>query len=359
MKRFGSILIVLTLVGALPIIIINYWVDPLQFYRKATNYPAAFYKDQRFQNPGLAKNYEYNAVLLGTSMAENYLMDEMDSLFAKQFLKLTMSGSSLHEQNKLLELAISTGKVQDVFWAVESYTLNAEADKLVNDDFYQFPNYMYDQNPLTDFFYLFNPILFKRSIAILNNSIYREIDDPNDIGYWGGDETHFGTDKVMEFQNNAEMRRQAEDFIGIYENNSFENGKENIDENVIEVIKREPSIFFVFIFSPPSILFHLNRFETEDYELQLKLKEYFVRSVSQYPNARIFDFEAVEDISSNLDLYKDLVHYSPKVNSRILKDIVANKNRVDSSSIGMKIEQLNQQIENFKINKEGDGEKRE
>ncbi|MFC2188732.1 hypothetical protein ACFCT7_15555 [Fulvivirgaceae bacterium LMO-SS25] len=359
MKRFGSILIVLTLIGALPIIIINYWVDPLQFYRKATNYPAAFYKDQRFQNPGLAKNYEYNAVLLGTSMAESYQMDEMENLFGGKFLKLTISGSSLHEQRKILEVALRTGKVEKVFWAVESHTLNIEADKVANNNFYQFPSYLYDQNPLNDFFYFFNSLVFKRSIAILSNQIYREIKNPNDIGYDRDDESKFGIEKVMEFQKDVGKRKQAEDFIGISNNQSFETGKENIDKNILEVIKRETDKSFVFIFSPPSILFHYNRFGTEDYELQLKLKEYFVRSVSQYPNARIFDFEAVEDISSNLDLYKDLVHYSPKVNSRILKDIVANKNRVDSSSIGMKIEQLNQQIENFKINKEGDGEKRE
>ena len=46
----------------------NWRVDPLQFYRRAS-YPPLLSDALRFQNPGLARNYDYDTLILGTSVS--------------------------------------------------------------------------------------------------------------------------------------------------------------------------------------------------------------------------------------------------------------------------------------------------
>ena len=70
-KWFGTFLILfmaaLVLVGS-----VVAYVDPFFHYRAPRDF--FFYKlyDQRSQNDGITKNFEYDAMVTGTSMAENF-----------------------------------------------------------------------------------------------------------------------------------------------------------------------------------------------------------------------------------------------------------------------------------------------
>ena len=50
---------------------------------------------------------------------------------------------------------------------------------------------------------------------------------------------------------------------------------------------------------------------------------------AEYPNVRVYDFQAEFDIVCSFDLYKDITHYSPDINSRIIKDIGEGKHVFD------------------------------
>ena len=118
----------------LSIMIINYIVDPFQQYRVKTFYPISFdIKDQRYKNAGLSKNFEYDSLILGTSMTENFVIDKTEeSLNFNKLIKLSISGGSAREQSTVLKTAIEnmTGlEVADVNIHIASVDMENEKGK--------------------------------------------------------------------------------------------------------------------------------------------------------------------------------------------------------------------------------------
>lgn len=77
-KKWIKILLILCVFGVGFVGGVNYLVDPFQQYRVKTFYPIAF-KNERYQNAGLAKNFNYDSLILGTSMTENFLIDKVEN----------------------------------------------------------------------------------------------------------------------------------------------------------------------------------------------------------------------------------------------------------------------------------------
>ena len=54
-------------------------------------------------------------------------------------------------------------------------------------------------------------------------------------------------------------------------------------------------------------------------------RDHLARLTEKYPNIVLHDFHAEEKIICDLDLYKDVTHYSPAVNNMILDGIASGK----------------------------------
>ena len=145
---------------------VNYIVDPLQFYRQATWYAPIFSQEQRYQNPSLARNWEYNTMILGTSMTENFVPSYVDATFGDgtKTIKLSISGSSLYEERLAGEVALRTGQVERIIWGLD-YASFRGGKELLHEEYGPFPLYLYDENPLNDIQYLFNLSTSERLIA--------------------------------------------------------------------------------------------------------------------------------------------------------------------------------------------------
>ena len=65
--------IFLSVIPFLLLFAFNFTVDPLQFYRPASFYEPYYSMQQRYQNPGLARNFPYDTVIIGASMSENFV----------------------------------------------------------------------------------------------------------------------------------------------------------------------------------------------------------------------------------------------------------------------------------------------
>ena len=146
---------------------IVYAIDPLQFFRRAA-YAPAFSTNERYQIPGLARNYDYDTVIAGTSMAQNFYLGYADKVLGARTLKIAISGSSAHEQFLVLNVAIRTGKVKRVIWGLDQWVFRGPPGR-VRDDLGVFPYYLYETNPLGYFWYLFNASNLSDSIEVLTN----------------------------------------------------------------------------------------------------------------------------------------------------------------------------------------------
>ena len=82
-------------------------IDPYFHYHKP--YTDSYYYDlnnQRSQNDGISKHFDYNALITGTSMTENFKTSELNEIFGVNSVKVSYSGGSYKEMNDNLVIAL-------------------------------------------------------------------------------------------------------------------------------------------------------------------------------------------------------------------------------------------------------------
>ncbi len=157
---------VLALVGCVLIALVNWLVDPLQYYRRAS-YPPEFSDQTRYQNPGLARNYPYDTVIIGTSVSRGFDLAQMRESMHCDAINLSMQGASAREQSLMLDVALRTGRVRRVVWDVNSEFLRGPSD-WVPDFEGAFPSYFYTTHPLDKLpHYLLNIDTTKATLRVL------------------------------------------------------------------------------------------------------------------------------------------------------------------------------------------------
>src|SRR5262245_6590005 len=138
-------------------------VDPLQVYHRAW-YPPEL-GEERFQNPGLARHYDYAAVLVGSSYSQNFSPRELTRELGLKTLKLSISGAFAHEEFQTVRLALRTGKPRLVLWNINHAAFTGGVDRVHDSAF--FPAYLYDGNPWNATAYLLNRDVLLQSIRLL------------------------------------------------------------------------------------------------------------------------------------------------------------------------------------------------
>lgn len=97
---------------------ITIYIDPLFHYHKPLekfNYPIV---DERYQNDGIVRNFEYNSIITGTSMVENFMTSEADEIFGSRFIKIPFSGGRYKEINDCLKRGYAAG--HDIKYVIRS-----------------------------------------------------------------------------------------------------------------------------------------------------------------------------------------------------------------------------------------------
>jgi hypothetical protein len=339
------------------VILFNFIVDPLHYYRLSQE--NILWTEQRWQLPGLAKNYQYNTIILGTSMTENFVPKEVNNKFhGAKTLKLSMSGSSTYEQNKIAQLAFENNKIDYVIWGIDYTSLSKEEFK--NEDF---PTFLYDDNRLNDLKYLLNVTTAKYSLitllyyispqlANISSPILNFNDEPqldlNSLYYWGDQYTYNKEIVIDNFIQNK-GKENKEDLLEIY---NFNRMKSNIDENILEYVKEHPETSFYFYYPPYSILKNEYLYGVDPLIIEniIKTREYFYKKLSKYQNAKLFDFTTDKKITFNLDNYKDTMHHSPEINEYILDSFNHNKYLITDKNVKTFLHDYKTQIKEFNLN---------
>ncbi|WP_069638172.1 hypothetical protein [Campylobacter pinnipediorum] len=164
--KWIKIFFIFTIIICFMVSFANYIVDPFQQFRITSFYDIKF-EEQRYLNAGLAKNYEINSVVIGTSMTENFLINEIEEkLKYKNTIKLSISGGVAKEQITTLNTAIKHNKIDDVLVGLDIFSLSDNFDNN------RFPWFLYEEYSfklIKD--YLLNSFIFKNSYKYIKNII--------------------------------------------------------------------------------------------------------------------------------------------------------------------------------------------
>ncbi|SDF57707.1 Copper amine oxidase N-terminal domain-containing protein [Fontibacillus panacisegetis] len=324
-----------------------YVVDPLQQYRKAS-YSPLFSGQQRYQNPGLAKNYTYDMIIIGSSMTENFVPSKVGESLDGNVLKLSIEGSTAKEQRMIADVAINTGQVKKVLWGLDYFSLRENSVR----DEESFPFYLYDGNKWNDFKYIFNISNVKHAFGtlLLPKDQYTRFRNLDLLNNWDSS-AQYGPDQVFAKWKEARFAEQTTS-----ENEpSLDVVKQRFEDHIISLIKAHPEIEFTFYYPPYSIVrqqvwYSLNpaRFSN-----QQAMKKYMFEQFSNFNNVKVFDFQSDSSITYDLSLYKDLSHHSAGVNQSIIEAIAADTHRVTKENVDLNNSLLEQQVQSLVINENG------
>ena len=169
-------------------------IDPFEVYHKATAFiPPITNGTQLYSNAGIAKNYAYDSVVIGSSMTENFRPSQLNRLFGGQFVKLCVNGGSSFDHKQMMELAFSTHDVRRVLYGIDLDALTY----FYKSPNHETPNYLYDDDLLNDVAYWFNAGVLAKYIPQCLMTLGQSDPDQVDTMYRWSDLFTYGKDAVL------------------------------------------------------------------------------------------------------------------------------------------------------------------
>jgi hypothetical protein len=339
-KKWTLTLLSLTLAIVILFGTLTYCLDPLLQYGADRGLLTYRHYSEIYCNPGIARNYSYNAVFLGSSMVENANVSELDSLLECKTVKLPYSGASSYNHKHILDVCYQSGnKIDKVFWALDEYAFTTDKDT----PRYPLPEYLYDQNRINDLSYLLNLDVFyfytlKGMIGTLQNRSEILMKD----GSWSTDESAYNRANALAAVSYPlpTQTSKGKDYYA-------KTLTENLTYNVLPFIEAHPETEFYFYMVPYSISYWYMCRQGGKLEAEINIIQTLAETLLKYDNVRLFFFQDEQDIITNLDNYRDHTHFKPSVNSYMSNQIANGQNELHITDYKQRIESFYQYLSEF------------
>lgn len=311
---FCIVIVLLCTIGA-----VVYDIDPYFHY----HYPHTeryFYilENQRGQNDGITKHFDYNAIITGTSMTENFKTSEADALFGVESIKVPFSGASYKEVNDNLRVALRYHpKLRLVIRGLDIGYFFYDCDAMAYES-EKYPIYLYNENPFDDVNYLFNTdVLLTIAYSVFAHLQGKApgITSFDDYSAWQ-ESSIFGIDTAC--PDGIHQDRSAKMEVHLTDEEKLVI-RENIRANVTSLAEEYPDVTFYYFFTPYSAAWWANQVESGGVYRQIEAEQYVIELILECDNIRLYSFNNRTDIITDLNHYRDLGHYASWINSLMLR----------------------------------------
>jgi len=99
------------------------------------------------------------------------------------------------------------------------------------------------------------------------------------------------------------------------------------------VLSAHPGTRFDLVWPPYSMLVWLDFLQRDQLDVTFAFKRYMTQAIARLSNVTIVDLQAHDEITGNLDLYRDLYHFAPQVNEWIVARACAHIDAEDVSNV--------------------------
>lgn len=313
-------------------------VDPLRLYHKPYFCKNEIFDNMRLSVAGLIKEYDFDSVILGTSMLENTSSKEAEQIFGGKFANLSLQDGSFFERDLILNYIFKYKNLKTVIFSLD-------AEKIINQvkvvEHYDLDNYgfLYDDNPFNDIkAYLNDKMLFKIfkfGFGCKNSDFDRPtawLRDKEKMARFDGFENWFKDKKYREIAWHFRKIKEAGISIETGQIQDLDDleerifkSKNYIDIHLLKFIKNYPNINFILIIPTYSRLFDSMGIKTKpsDFFTAKEAMRYLVKQSQKYKNMKIYGWSDT-DYPDDIANYRDLIHYRPELNSLMLKNIRDN-----------------------------------
>ena len=275
---------------------------------------------QRYINNGITKNFEYDAVISGTSMIENFKTSEFDEVFSANSVKLPYQGATYKEINENLLIAAEKNPELCLVLRCLDYAKLFDPSDMLREDLGSYPDYLYDDNIFNDYEYVFNKtVIFSRVYAMQKES-RSEGFEPGVTSF----DTYSNWMGVGSFGFDSIYPDAQPDFAAVGEpvhitEAEAEMVAQSIRENVCSLARDYPGITLYCFFSPYSAAWWQERQADGTLYKFIEAEQIAIEEMLKYDNINLFSFNCLTEMTTDLNNYKDVTHYGDWVNSQILK----------------------------------------
>ena len=321
-KKWFVSLIITLYCSLLVLSIIVIITDPWLHYRKPNNGTLVrLVNNERYQNDGLSRWYEYDALITGTSMSENFYTSQFDQLFGKRSIKLTFSGGTIKEISDSIDRTIMKNPdVEMVLCSLDGSML------LVDKDAYRWSNnldYLYNDNIFDDVNYVLNISTFLEGVVpnVIIPTLRREkyVFSFDDYMNWNG-RSAFGKKAVL---GDSQIPQKSEQIYHL----TYEDRKLiylNIEQNIKNLARKYPNVEFVYFYPPYSIAYWDDLYRNGKVFWEVEVQEYVIELLLNESNIDVYFWDDDFENITNLNNYSDKGHYGENINSQML-DWINNK----------------------------------
>ena len=322
---WGKLTLSLLIGGLLLIVGSVVLIDPFEIYHKATAFaPPIDNGTQIYSNAGIAKSYDYDSVIIGSSMTENFTPSQLDRLLGGSFIKLPINAGSPFNNKQMMDLAFGTHEIKTVLYGVdiESFTYFYTTPKC------EMPEYLYDDDVFNETQYWFNQSVLAEFIPKCLATLGQYDSAQRDTMYMWGDKYPYGKEAALRdksLSNEIVEQTPLEEDPVLSQQTML-----NVEHNIIPYVENHPETEFIFFFPPYALVRWDNFYASGMLHYHQVQKEAIIKRLLSYKNVRIYDFQAEADWILNLDHYIDDGHYGPWINDAMIEAIAQDRYRITS-----------------------------
>lgn len=324
----------------------SYIVDP--FFQFRVKEDSRYFLNPWLVNGGLAKNYDYNTVILGSSMVQNYdlsILRKKDP--SVRPFKLS-SGGMNNEEMKYFYSFIKKDSLKSLIINIDIPQLNLGFEEV------RFPKFLYDNTLKNKLEYLYGYETFIRFIPIdVVIPLYLKNKNLEDLppAY------RMKTDIDQIGNNNYENIYDAEHVKNLYLSGitvSMQNmdGMHDRLRNKLDTVlmsinpNNYKHVEYTFVLSPYSALYWYHTQQAGYYDQFRDFVYYINESIEKFGNARLMLFFDMDQIT-DLNYYTDVSHFSPALSNKVLDNIYNPNYELNSKNIDYKMHRLDSLVNAF------------
>lgn len=305
-----TLLIVGVILGVIAIAVIV--IDPYWHFHAPIEGVSYRLGNGRYMNDGILMNYEYDTVIIGTSMSENFKSSQWEEATGNTAIKVPFFGAYYKELHDTLERAYSyNDNVENVIWGLDYNQLTNDWDVA---KYESYPDYLYDNNIWNDGNYLWNKTVLLRGLMpdILYTIVGREGTSFDEYGAWKKQSGKAAVlDEFTPGQGTGVQREISSEIISKVEL--------NVQNNIEDLVEAHPDTQFYFFFTPYSIAYWDTLYNGGNMDIQIEATKIFTERLLAYDNVNLYYFFDNYEMICDLNNYVDAGHYNASINEKMMQ----------------------------------------
>ncbi|MCM1559015.1 MAG: hypothetical protein NC123_05665 [Butyrivibrio sp.] len=279
-------------------------VDPFFQYHKPLDGISYTIDNQLSQNPGLAKKFDYDSIILGSSMTVNFDTNLFREIMGLNTLKLSYNGAYPKDIHNIMTVVQNShDPLKEVFLGIDISTYKAAPGIVA----YGIPEYLYDDSPWNDAAYLLNKDVLLN--YILKGFFTKQGSTPINEIYSTWKDIPTGRQRVLAAYSIPERFLEP-----LPEDTYISNIEESMSTYIIPYIESMPETRFTVFFPPYSILYWYTRSAEGSLEAEIAGEKRIMEMLLSHPNVSVYYFQNLYDFITDLDQYSDYTHYTHEMN---------------------------------------------